>query len=253
MKNLETLFVGQNIIHLPDVDSTNNFAANLIKQTKVVNGTAILADNQFSGRGQTGNKWDSEAGKNITVTLIIEPRIPAKEQFLLSKITCLSILDTLKEFGVEAQIKWPNDILVNRKKICGILIENSLSGSNIKNSIIGIGLNLNQTFDEHDKAVSLCNLIGQQTDRMLFLKSLFHQFEKWYLQLEQGNALYIDASYLKSLFALNEKINFKEDQEVFSATVQGVNEYGQLTLKLPNGKIKTYNNQEVKFLLDQDS
>jgi BirA family biotin operon repressor/biotin-[acetyl-CoA-carboxylase] ligase len=250
MKNLETLFIGQNLIHLQDVDSTNNFAANLIKQTKVVNGTVILAENQFQGRGQSGNKWESEEGKNLIISLILQPKIKAKNQFVLSKMTCLAIIETLQEYNISAKIKWPNDILIEKKKIAGILIENSLKGEYIGSSIIGIGLNVNQLFEPNSEATSVLNQTKKETDRNIFLKLLFQKLEKWYLKLEQDILLPIDDAYLKSLFALNESQTFQENNNKFKATVLGVNNIGQLIVKPESGKTRNFNNQEIKFILN---
>lgn len=255
MNNLETLFIGQHLIHLQDVDSTNNFAANLIKQTKVVNGTAILADNQYSGRGQTGNKWQSEAGKNLTISIILQPKIDIKNQFQISKITCLAIVETLNEYRIESKIKWPNDILVEKRKICGILIENSLQSTKISNSIIGIGLNLNEVFQKRNNAVSMLELTGKEIDRMEFLRKLFHKLEKWYLMLENGKNILIDEHYHTLLYGLDEELEYDDGVLApgewlrVNGVLRGVNELGQLKIEMDGGKIRFFNNQEVKFVL----
>jgi len=250
MKILETLFIGQNTIHLQDVDSTNNFAANMIKQTKVLNGTVILAENQFQGRGQSGNTWKSEAGKNLILSLILQSNLELSKQFLLSKISCLAIIDTLKKYKIDAEIKWPNDILVEKRKIAGILIENTIKGKNISDSIIGIGLNLNEVFRKRNNAVSTLELTGKEIDKTDFYNNLMGQIEKWYLKMEQGKYDEIDSSYTQNLYSINEIHPFTGSKNSFNAKIVGVNSLGQLKLEFDNGELKTYNNQEVKYTLD---
>ena len=147
---------GKEIIHLSHIDSTNNFAATLISDQLCQNGTAILADSQSFGKGQRGNSWHSEPGKNLLVSFILKPdNLSVLRQQELTWITSICIVQTLRIFNIESQIKWPNDILIRGKKIAGILIENQLSGEFISNSIIGIGLNVNQTDFDGIEATSI--------------------------------------------------------------------------------------------------
>ncbi len=250
MKNPETLFMGQNLIHLADVDSTNNFAAILIKQTKVIPGTVILADNQTQGRGQSGNIWEVEAGANLTFTLILQPKIPIEDQFILSKITCLALADTLAEFDIQAAIKWPNDILVNQKKISGILIENTVKGKLVETSLIGVGLNVNQDFDGNLNALSLSEILNEKQDKRQVLHLFLKFMEKWYFIFEKGSYDQIDDSYKNSLFGLNQIRTFSSNESEFEGTIKGVNKLGQLEIQIADQSVKTFNNKEVKFLLD---
>ncbi|MCB0476875.1 MAG: biotin--[acetyl-CoA-carboxylase] ligase [Crocinitomicaceae bacterium] len=247
MKNPETLFIGQHIIHLSDVDSTNNFAAKLVKQTKVISGTAILAENQSAGRGQSGNVWISNPGENLTFSLVLQPKLEAKNQFLISKIICLALIETLQSLKIEARIKWPNDILIRNKKIAGILIENTLKGKQIDNSIIGIGFNVNQAFGGDSNATSIMLETGKLNELKSILFLLFQKIETWYFQLEQSKTFLIDEAYEKVLFGLGEKRNYFKNDQSFSGTIIGVNEIGQLKIQSETGRIELYNNQEIKF------
>ncbi|MFT7614301.1 MAG: BirA family biotin operon repressor/biotin-[acetyl-CoA-carboxylase] ligase, partial [Parvicellaceae bacterium] len=177
---MSTLFIGQKKIVLPSVDSTNNFAANLIKETNVVDGTVILSEKQTNGRGQSGNSWQSAYGDNITCSYILRPKfLDIEEQFYISIITSLAIISTLKSYGIEPKIKWPNDILVGSRKIAGILIENSISGKTLNHSIIGVGLNVNQTsFDLGISATSIANVTGQIQIKETVLDGLSGNLEK---------------------------------------------------------------------------
>lgn len=250
MKNPETLFIGQHLIHLNNIHSTNNFAAKLVKQTKVVSGTAILADHQTAGRGQSGNSWLTESGKNLTFSVILQPKIEIENQFLLSKITCLALIDLLHYFEIDAQIKWPNDLLVSQKKIAGILIENSIKSKYIETSILGIGLNVNQLFSASFGATSLQQINNKEYDLKAVLFQFFQFLEKWYFKMEQGKEKEIDFAYQENLYGLNRELRFLEKDRPFKGTIEGVNKIGQLEIKLNSGKQKKYNNQEIRFMLD---
>ena len=147
MQMYNRLFIGNNIISLEEVDSTNRYLKDyLLKDNNTIEGLVVVATNQHSGRGQKGNTWQSEQGKNLTFSIFIKPNIQVQAQFLISKAISLGIVDFLNDVGLsELKIKWPNDIFCKDKKIARILIENTLKGNNVSNSIIGIGLNVNQT------------------------------------------------------------------------------------------------------------
>ena len=176
ISKIRTMTKKHDIIWLESVDSTNEECRRRISE--IDNLSVVAALSQTSGRGQRGNVWLSEAGKNLTFSIVLkfpatdikselEPML-AYDQFVLSEITSLSIVDLLAEHRIEAKIKWPNDIYVGDKKICGMLIENSLRGEWIQHSIIGIGLNVNQrNFDvslPNPTSMVLCNGITEEYD-----------------------------------------------------------------------------------------
>ena len=133
--------IGKQIYHLDSVDSTNNFAAKLINDQICQNGAVILADEQTAGKGQMGNTWESERGSNLLCSIAWKPdNLSVNEQSKISWMVCLVLHKLLLRFGIEAEIKWPNDIYVGNQKIAGLLIENSIQQHVIKNSIIGIGI-----------------------------------------------------------------------------------------------------------------
>ncbi|MFI5140988.1 MAG: biotin--[acetyl-CoA-carboxylase] ligase [Bacteroidia bacterium] len=138
---MDTLFIGQHILELDAAESTNTYATNLIKEIQVAEGTIVFTHNQTKGRGQVGNTWQAETGKNLTFSMVLHPNFLAVEkQFYLSKITSLAVFGMLTEFLntslYDIKIKWPNDILVNDKKIAGILIENILRGNFLQSSVM---------------------------------------------------------------------------------------------------------------------
>ena len=249
MQNPETLFMGQNLIHLLDVDSTNNFAANMIKQTKVMHGTVILADNQTAGRGQSGNSWHVEPGSNLTLSVILKPKLDIQKQFLISKITCLALIETLRKFSINAKIKWPNDILVGQQKISGILIENTVKGGQIDTSIIGIGLNVNQKFKGELNATSIVEQEAKDVSTEFVFNELMRCLEAKYLLLERNKMEQINEAYLNKLFGLNILQEYATKDRKFKGTITGVNQPGQLQLTTEKGEHLLFNNQEVKFVL----
>lgn len=197
IKGIETLFVGKELIQLQSVDSTNNYAATLLKDSILSDGTVILAHEQSQGRGQRGSTWSTEPDKNLTFSIVFSScRIDVKEQARLSVAVALGVRDGLEKVNISAQVKWPNDIFVNRKKIAGILIENTLSGATIKNSIVGIGLNVNQEIFDGFPATSV-RLESGITDRMHVLKCVLESVEKWYLLARTAPWTELESLYLE--------------------------------------------------------
>ena len=154
-----------NFLLLEQVDSTNSYVS--VHAGELDDMTMVIADTQTAGRGQRGNSWESEPGRNLTFTLLHRPEgIAPREQFAISEATALAIADFLEETGIRAKVKWPNDIYADDGKIAGILIELSLTGSAITDSRIGVGLNVNQREFRSDapNPVSMANLLGADTD-----------------------------------------------------------------------------------------
>ena len=167
---MDTLFTGHNLIELSDCPSVNSHAIELLKSVNLAEGTVIFTTNQTAGRGQRGARWYSDTGKNVTMSLILFPRfLDLKDSFQLSKIVSLGVYDFLSvnlPKAVNIKIKWPNDIVADGKKICGILIENILRDNRLNASIIGIGLNVNQEFfpEEIPNAISMKQLNFEDYD-----------------------------------------------------------------------------------------
>jgi BirA family biotin operon repressor/biotin-[acetyl-CoA-carboxylase] ligase len=133
------------IIYLNEVESTNNYANQLILSDAAEEGTVVLAQYQTHGKGQHGNVWESETGKNLLMSIIWYPGfLPASQQFMISKIVSIAITDCVNDIIDDCKIKWPNDIYIGNQKLAGILIENSVKGSHLSSSVVGIGLNVNQ-------------------------------------------------------------------------------------------------------------
>lgn len=238
------------IIALNEVGSTNNYANKLIA-SGAKEGTVVLAQFQTRGKGQSGNQWESESGKNLLASLILYPDfLEAANQFLLSKITSLAIAGFLKNYVEEVTIKWPNDIYVKNRKIAGILIENSIKGTKIDSSVVGFGINLNQeTFRTAPNPVSLKQLTGANFDGEKVFHEIWLQIHKWYDILKLGNRSEINDVYKSNLYRLNEWSRYKKGNEYFDARISGIGEFGQLKLQSRDGIVREFMFKEVEYVL----
>ncbi len=163
-----------NYIKFDTIESTNDFLKNYVKTKNPGNWFYVYADEQTRGKGQRANTWKSECCKNLLISYFVELNWPVEKQFLLNQIVSVSLIELLQKFNIpELKIKQPNDIMAGYYKIGGILIENSVAGKKLKNSVIGIGLNVNQTvFDKLPFAVSMKNIAGKDFDREILIDEL---------------------------------------------------------------------------------
>ncbi|HWB64618.1 MAG TPA: biotin--[acetyl-CoA-carboxylase] ligase, partial [Chitinophagales bacterium] len=247
-----TLFIGKNLIQLDSIDSTNNFAKDLLAKSAPIEGTAILAAAQFAGRGQMGNTWQSEPGQNLTTSFILRPGfLEADKQFFLNMAIALAVKDFCEYIlSDEIKIKWPNDIYHHNKKLSGILIENTIQGSKISASVAGIGINVNQ--EEFDPAlpnpVSLKTIAG----RAFNVRALFDEFcpflEKYYLQLKQMHFNFLDKAYTEALYRYQQTHEFKKGEQVFKGEINGVSKEGKLIIHSGNKELR-FGFKEVEFLI----
>jgi BirA family biotin operon repressor/biotin-[acetyl-CoA-carboxylase] ligase len=250
-----TFFTGKFLVHLPSVDSTNNYAKEYIAKSSPINGTVILADEQFAGRGQIGNTWLSEADKNLTFSVIYQTSfLLATEQFYLNIAVSLGISSALStiflpDSDLDVKIKWPNDIYVGDRKIAGILIENTISGIYLKHSVIGIGLNVNQErFQEGINATSLQNLTKVNQDRDVVLNSILASVEKYFLLLKERKFERLKGEYVEYLYRYNILSTYKKDAIVFSGKIIGVDATGNLQMETDNGLLQ-FGFKEISFVI----
>lgn len=244
-----TLFFGKVLLTLDEVGSTNSYAKSLLSKSTPIDGTAILAHDQQAGRGQIGNTWDSAPGKNITLSLVLYPKfLAAKQQFKLNQAISLGIRDFLMAYMNEVYIKWPNDIYCKDKKVAGILIENQLKGNSLESTVVGIGLNVNQTeFNELTHATSLKIITGKEHDIMLLLEPLLAAIERYYLLLREGDFTPITEGYHKAMYNLGIEKQYETANGQFAGTISGVNDIGQLIIETSQGT-KIFNHQKVRLL-----
>lgn len=245
------LCIGNVLLEINECRSTNEYAKSLWSKIEPIEGTVVLTDKQTDGKGQIGNKWESEPYQNLTFSIILKPTfLKPEQQFMLSKIVSLACIETFGHFTDQKFIiKWPNDIYIREKKIGGILIENTINATQISSSIVGMGLNINQeVFENLPKAVSLKNIGERSFDQKEVLNYLLKLIDIYYLELRQGKAKSISQKYIENLLGYEHKMTFLEQGILFKATVKGVNELGQLLLELENGYIRKYNFKEVSWV-----
>lgn len=248
-----TLFVGQNLIRLVTVDSTNDYLKNLASKSEPLpEGTVIMADHQSQGRGQQNGKWVVEPGKNLTFSIFFKPSfLPIEKQFLLNTAISVGVQTAMhKVLGDGVLIKWPNDIFYKNKKMGGILIENTLSHVGIKQSVIGIGLNVNQQdFDEElaEKATSIINILHQEYDLKILLADICNAIEAAYLRLKAKQYTQLKSLYTDSLYLFNTKAKYRSNGHYFNGTIVGVEETGILLLEI-EGEIQRFNFKEIEFI-----
>ena len=249
------------IIWLDTVDSTNSEAKRRI--LKIDNLSVVSALEQTSGRGQLGNVWTSKAGENLTFSIVLKFAdqniwLNVHDQSVINELTSLSVVDFLGTHGIEAKIKWPNDIYVGNKKICGILIENSLSGSHINHSVIGIGLNINQrNFDVNLlNPISMTQLTGNSYDISECLEELISIFKKYIQRYLHGNGGYakLRKLYLGQLWRLNETSRFTTvDKEgnvyEFTGAIRNLSYIGNLIVETEEGELKEFAFKEIGYIL----
>ncbi|RLD64153.1 MAG: biotin--[acetyl-CoA-carboxylase] ligase [Bacteroidetes bacterium] len=243
-------FIGKNTIKLDAVSSTNSYALDLVKEGFVEEGLAIVAKYQTCGKGQQNNFWESEKAKNLLLSIIFHPDfVRVEEQFLISKAVSLAVADFVSTKVGNATIKWPNDIYVDDRKISGILIENTLSGNLISNTIVGIGLNINQTnfISDAPNPASLKSLTKKTYNLDDCFKQLCFYIEKRYEELKADFNI-TNSDYLKRLYRFNSFYSYKSKGEEFVARIIGVENNGELILETKQQEIRKYFFKEVTFL-----
>ncbi|MDA3881233.1 MAG: biotin--[acetyl-CoA-carboxylase] ligase [Prolixibacteraceae bacterium] len=243
--------IGRKIIKLSGIDSTNNYATKIAGNSNIVEGTLVLANEQFSGRGQVNNIWESEAGANVLVSIVFYPVfLPVHHQFMLSKIVSLGVAGCVSDYTGGVKVKWPNDIYVGEKKVAGILIENSIMGMNIGWSVAGIGINVNQNVFRSNapNPVSLAQLTGRKFHLPEVVNKLCDHIDKWYKFLKEGDDEAVNSAYINSLYRFGTEAAFSDNEGSYRGTITGVNEIGQLQIRKTSGALSTYHFKEVIFL-----
>jgi BirA family biotin operon repressor/biotin-[acetyl-CoA-carboxylase] ligase len=252
-----TLFTGKVYLRFDELASTNDYAVDwiarrnkLTSKSKPPEGTVVRADSQSAGRGQYGSTWESEPGKNLTLSVILYPTwLEATAPFLLNMAVTLAVIDALPPIGVKA--KWPNDLYVDDRKIGGVLIQNSLSSKGIQSSVVGIGLNVNQTVFQSDapNPGSLAGLTGIEYDLDALADNLFEHLEKRYLELRAGNRDEIHATYESRLYRLHETASYQKlpERTGFAGIILGVTDQGLLRMETSRGE-QHFQLKELRFI-----
>lgn len=237
---------------LSKTDSTNARLREQLSLGDLKEFSVLYTDYQVSGRGQRGNSWESENAKNLLFSIYLAPQfVPVKSQFLISQIASLSVAEALAQYTTNITIKWPNDIYWNQKKICGMLIEHNLSNQMLSQSIIGIGLNVNQkTFVSNaPNPVSLSNIIGRDVNREALLEDILERLNEYYNQLKSGNENLIIENYHRSLFRKEGYHLYSDKDGSFLAKIVRVELDGRFVLSTLSGELRSYLFKEVQVVL----
>jgi len=245
------MIIGSKLLHHATLSSTNTEASQLLRSGEYTEGTVIYADHQSEGKGQQGNRWESEQGKNLLFSVILYPQaVSPEDQFLISMCFSLGICDFLDNHIRGTKIKWPNDIYLKDDKIAGILIENSITGATIENSIVGIGLNVNQ--EDFGSVlpgpVSMIMATGKKFDINICFKELLHDLDIRYKQLLYGDRMLIKSDYLSRLYRFMEWNLFESAGSVFTGRIVDVLVSGIIRIEEKEGRIREFFFKEFSYL-----
>ena len=237
----------KNNIHFDKISSTNDYALSIKNHFLFKEGLIITTNFQNNGKGQYCNSWHSEFAKNLLISIVIYPKLSIKKKFDLNKIASLAVCELLRYFGLNAYIKWPNDIIVNDKKICGILIENIISNNIIKKSVIGFGININQTkFKKYNIPATSLKILNQKSYNIKKVKKelVNYFFNNLYLYRKKklDNQKYNDLIY-----SLNTKKNYLIDDSIVEGVIREIDHSGNLVVSF-SGKKKIFKEKEISYI-----
>ncbi len=232
----------KNIIYYQQLDSTNAEIARLAKQ-EAAHGTVVVADAQTAGKGRRGRGWESPAGENIYMSILLRPDCVPDRAPMLTLVMAYSVAKVIKQLGfTDLQIKWPNDLVLSGKKICGILTEMQLKESKIDYVVVGVGINVNTSgFSEELKetATSLYLQSGRVTGRQMLVESIVEFFGKSYRQFEKTQDLsFLKEEYNDMLVNAGRQVRVLEPGNEYTAYAQGINSEGELLVQTAEGEEK---------------
>ncbi len=240
------------IIKVNAIDSTNSYLRKMCSEELVADYTIIVTSEQTKGRGQMGTVWSSEKDKNLIFSVFKELKtLSIEDSFYVSIVTSLAIHRALKEANIpKLKIKWPNDILSEKNKICGILIENVIKNNKLSSCIIGIGLNVNQTeFKNLPKASSLKSTIGKHFNLDELLTNIINQLKHYFTRLDNGDLAELKLEYEGELFRKNKPSTFKNAEgNMFSGFIKGISDSGKLNVLLEDEVIQEFSLKEITLL-----
>ena len=253
MNPIQKRYFGIPHIYLDIVDSTNSYAHDVISKNNPSEGTAISAGFQTNGRGQIGRLWEGEADKNIYTSIILKPSfVKPADQFLINQAISIGLSEFCRiTLNKVVRIKWPNDIYVRNRKLCGILIQYILSGNTINYGIIGIGVNVNQQnfSNELHNPTSMILEKKMVMDIKNLREDLFSSLEYWYEKLKSGEISEIREKYLSILYRLHEECIFLVKGKKLTGVIVGVEDQGRLMIKT-NSRVEAFSLNELKMIIE---
>lgn len=246
------MIIGSKILFFEKLPSTNSYAIDLLKENMLPEGTIVHTNYQAAGRGYSANKWESKDSKNLLISIVLYPSfIKPEDQFSISMTISLGICEFLEQHIPACTIKWPNDIYVSNDKIAGILIESTIAGDKLEYSIVGIGLNINQSVfsSQIPNPTSLRLITGEDYDTTICLKNLSAAIDRKYKQLIAGENDSIKKEYISRLFRHYEWAEYKDENEQFQGRILSVNDEGRLIIETNSGKKREYGFKEVEYII----
>ena len=237
-----------NIRHYEELDSTSEEAKKMAEDN-VAEGTVVIAKHQTAGKGRMGREWIAQKGMNLSMSMVLRPDMEATDIAQLTLLTGIAICDTLKEYSIETKIKWPNDILLNRKKISGILLESKLEASCVKFVVLGVGINVNNEEMEAElqqKASSLWIETGKKFDITKLAQDLLDNFRALYNTFLQTGFSPFAKEYNELCYNISQKVKCIWGNEIFEGICLRVSEKGDLIIEQENGEIQLINSGEVR-------
>lgn len=248
---LKGQLIGGHYLFIQQIGSTNTYCKELLNNSVLPpEGLVVQTGFQNEGKGQMGNVWQVEEGKNLTYSSVIYPDfMHPTEQFYLNMAVSLSVAELLDEYIGNAKIKWPNDIYIGNKKIAGILIENSLMGNKLQSSVLGIGININQnSFIGLPNATSLFMELGVDYPLTYLLQQWCALFEGYYALLKSRSFGSLNKLYLQRMWNYNKTVQYHKNDTLYTGIIKGVNPLGQLLIE-ENGEQVIYNFKEISFVI----
>ncbi len=234
---------------MPTCHSTNGVAREMAQKPDTREGTVIICQDQSKGRGQRGNSWEAEAGKNLTFSIILRPRfLRIQEQFFLNMIASLAVREAVFHFlpQSDVKVKWPNDVLTGNRKTAGILIENGINRNAIEYTVVGIGLNVNQVSFTAPRATSLQLESGGSFDQQEVFERLISSLEHYYLKIKSGRLAEVKSEYLQYLFGFRQQRSYLAEYR-FDGVIEDVTDTGFLVVSDKRGR-NQYDLKEIEFI-----
>ena len=248
-ENITRKHIGKNIYSFCEVESTNNIAK-FLAETGSPEGTVVIAETQTKGRGRSGKKWTSPSG-GIWLSIILKPKIEPSKISLITLVTGVAVAKTMKDMNIDAKIKWPNDILINNKKVCGILTEANIKSNNVNYVIVGVGINTKldiNTLDEdlQEKTTSLYKETQEEIKEPSIIAKFFNEFEEIYNLFKDKKFDEVLYDWKQMNQTIGSYVEVKQPfGEVFKGTAVGIDYEGRLILKLESGELKKVISGEV--------
>ena len=241
--NLRTKELGKNIEYYNRLDSTNTEAWELVEEDKN-HGTIVITENQTNGKGQKNKTWGMVPGKSLVFSLILTKNYPIDHSGLICLSVSLALIESLNKRGLDAQLKWPNDLLIDGKKIGGILCETKIEKNDIKNMVIGVGVNVNESIAEHDESIqknltTMFEVSKHPHQRELIVAEFINSFELMLNKLSTEPNQIIE-EWLDKCMHLNERILFLQNDKILEGVFCGLDNNGFAKIEIDN-KVKSYN------------